>query len=344
MTRAGALLAALAIAASDGSAEAAGPEPRAVASAVDRGIHALGALQRPSGGFDLCYDTTAPTCDPESTSFVPALVAASLRDTERPEARRIADRAQRFVAAQREADGWWRFWAADDPRHDQAPTDTDDTACAAGLLPTRDGAVSWEALKRVRAKDESFPTWSRPQSLLPAHRRYVDKLLGQGLGRRTADGNDVDCAVNANVLWMAARQGLDFRSLCDGLNRQVSEDTLGRCSLYYVRPGYVSYFFARAYGAGAHCLEPSRRALTQALLAGRKPKDDELATASVLAALQWLKYQGPEIEEAAESLLASQRSDGSWPARAFIRAAHGSPAVTTAIAVQALARYTPAAR
>ena len=179
----------------------------------------------------------------------------------------------------------------------------------------------------------------------PLHRNNINRLLGKGLGEATADGNDIDCGVNANVLWYAALEGRELPVVCQYLVGAVRDRDIPRCSLYYLGTPHVAYLVARAYSAGARCLSSAIEPLRQIILATQLADGsfgDDLDTAAAVAALVRLNDEGDSVGRGVRALVQRQRPDGSWRAGGFIWPFHGSEVLTTAIALDGLVRYREA--
>jgi hypothetical protein len=77
--------------------------------------------------------------------------------------------------------------------------------------------------------------------------------------------NDVDCVVNANVLQSLARHGNadgeSSQSACRYIEKAIDKGLSKRCGFYYPSPYYLHYSVAKAFEAGASCLEGSARKL-----------------------------------------------------------------------------------
>lgn len=323
------------------SGKSAAPSP--TSAAAERAVQFLLKRQLPSGGFSLCWNFDAPVCDPEETSLAATFVVEAVRSLPGRRARTLRQRALAFIANEQEPDGFWRFWTAADVRHQESGPDADDTACAAAVLPAsalpRD---HWQRLQSLQTPEGLFVTWKDPGALGAAHRAYRDDLLNI-LGHPAPEGNDIDCGVNANVLWYAATRQQALPEVCAYLVRAVQTGDLPRCSLYYVSAPHLDYLIARAYAAGATCLAPAIEAMRRTLLAQQQPDGswgDDLETACAAAALLRIGYRGPPIERAVALLVAHQRADGSWPACRFIAANHGAAALTTAIILEVLTRVS----
>ncbi len=158
--------------------------------------------------------------------------------------------------------------------------------------------------------------------------------------------NDIDCVVNANVLLY-----LGDSEATSGVSQYLVDTILegkeSECSAYYPDPLSLYYFLSRAYAAGARSLGPAAEPVGDRVRALRKADGsygDALSTALALCTLLNLDGSLPEMDQDFDFLLGEQSERGSWPRRALFhdRASHyGSEELTTALCVEAVARYLP---
>lgn len=259
------------------------------------------------------------------------------------------------------------------PRAFAIPTDADDTATVyAALLDHArlDGgpAVSvpferffadWRDLGQVVRRNQG--PW------LPAESGAYLTWLAYDGAATTARCNDVDPVVNANVLYVLGRYGrLDTPGVADAaalintcMQAGAHRTDAGQLSLYYPDNLSLHYCVTRAYAEGAvAALAPAADLLVADLLASAKWNaaghcywdrgDSSLNTALAVLALLNAGWIGPEVAGAIEHLIATQDpASGGWEAGAFFRgrfdrgqeAVWFSPALTTAMALEALCRY-----
>ena len=157
--------------------------------------------------------------------------------------------------------------------------------------------------------------------------------------------NEVDCAVNANVL--SYLQENDTK-VCDYINKQVMLGS--NCGVFYTRPD-AYYLIARAYASGISCLKPSMTRVTNYTLALFNLKNGSVdnspfKTAIALNTLLASGYRGEVLKQAKEYLLKTQSTTtGAWPAEDFWisppRGRSSSSALTTSIVLKALSALNP---
>jgi hypothetical protein len=283
--------------------------PRSIAEAVTDGLAALARMQTREGYFPL-YTGTAGSmwtrCDPIfSTAYIMMGIGRLLP------AQHIAH-AVDYIANSRRSDGLWHY----DPALD-IPPDADATACALAAL-ARDGrradiADGADLLRAFwRSEGGPFRTW-----------------WGEGAWSRTDRDDPV---VNCHVLYALRLLGVPATDV-----ERAAVAALVRRSVngprYYGSPGAVALACRRA-GIGPEDWPP---------IVAAPPKDG-------LGLLQWFTATGRQREEIVPLLLRLQRPDGSWPIATWVTGAGapppiwGSPAITTALTLEALLAQRGGAR
>lgn len=328
-------------------------------AAIARAVAFLRQAQLPSGELPV-YATTDPTlaerAELDPSIFPTALAAQCLLFA--PEAAPIAARALDFLLAERDGDGLWRHWTREHPHYASLPPDLDDTSCAsAALARVGRGAPDNSALLLAnRARDGRFFTWVVPRPrwtgarhlrLVLAQLRHLPTLV-MFFRLTSAKPYDIDACVNANTLRYLGRfPGEEavvawlLQVLHDGGERQ--------CDKWYENPFVVRYFLSRALAGRA----PEARELVLARTAEEAPANALEQSLAASSLMDW----GADASFLVEALLAGQAADGSWPRAALYHGGRarlrgggfaephpdtprwGSEAITTAFAVEALARW-----
>src|SRR5262249_44211376 len=144
-----------------------GPEvglPTRIAAASQRGVAFLAATQRDSGEFPTeHWYTTEPGTPPKpvTTVFTASQILYSLAAGERsPDVKRMIGRTTRYLGAEREPPGVWRYYGKAAAR--MISPDIDDTAMGWAALARHGTAIERGALDAMRAsRDRSglFTTW-----------------------------------------------------------------------------------------------------------------------------------------------------------------------------------------
>ena len=318
---------------------------QAIHWAIERGVGNLASIQRDSGTFP-AYSCSGPDlqqCRLEHAPSFDTFILYALRSVKDRRVPVIADKALKALEAEMEGQGWWRFWARGDPEHHECGPDLDDTACASAVLLSygRKPPENVDDLLRYRDATGAFFTWQDPALFSKTIRTLVDKLkVARNIPR--VDANDLDCAVNADILLYLTLRGRQSPDACAYVNERIRARDVPRCSLYYPSPMHVFYLVTRAYQAGATCLAPSVATIRPWLLELQRPDGswgDDLETACAGAALLQMGEQSEAVDRGVAAIVARQQADGSWRRSRFIELYHSSEALATAISLEALGRY-----
>jgi hypothetical protein len=259
----------------------------------------------------------AYACSVYTTTFV---MHALHRFAAWPKVARTLELAAKHLRAERNLDGSWSYEGRATRR---VPPDLDDTACAAAALCLR-GERPGLGFFRLLWENESAPggpyfTWVGVNS------------GGHLLARQT------DALVNVNVLLCAALAGQALPGVVAYLGECCGRD-LAEASVFCLRPDLLVYCLARACADGpVPTLAPTLRVALAQLPAAADPFGLACrATALVVAG------EGAAAVPLLEALLDTQSADGAWPVAAAYSGyppyLDGSPALTTALALDALGR------
>jgi hypothetical protein len=330
-----------------------------VEGTLARALAFLEVAQLPSGEFPV-YATTDPAmrerCELDPSIFPTAIAAQCLAFC--PEAEPLAAHARRFLLAEMDEHGLWRHWTHDHPHYRTLPPDLDDTSCASAALAASSQRIppNRDLLLANRARDGRFLTWlvPRPRWTGARHMRLVLRQLRHlptlimFFRLTSAKPGDVDACVNANSLHYLGRFDGD-EAVVAWLLSVLRAGAERQCDKWYENPFVIRYFLSRALAARS---AEARNLLVQRTLAEPPANDLEQA----LSACTLLDC-GEDATAPVEALLAAQAADGSWRraalyhgGRARLRAGGfaephpdtprwGSEAITTAFAVEVLARW-----
>ncbi|HTB48771.1 MAG TPA: hypothetical protein VK712_01675 [Verrucomicrobiae bacterium] len=294
----------------------------------------LARQQSRDGGFDgQASSTMRPfqAVRQHPTIFFTSLILACLEDVEGSE--KIAQQAVRFLQHQQSPLVSWNYWqrgsalAASHPY----PDDLDDTACALlGLTAHDPRLVDGTVLAHLAtllitnevATGGPYRTW------------LVEPVLQSKWG-------DVDIAVNANIGGLLARHDVRLAGLEAYIDERLASNQLG--SPYYVGNTPIVYFLARWYRGPQQA--KLRRLVTVGLRQSTTAHSLELAL--LLSAGCNLKLPVTLLRNARQRLLALAETDH-WPAEALyvdpviggVQYYAGSAALTTAFALEALAKFS----
>ena len=117
------------------------------------------------------------------------------------------------------------------------------------------------------------------------------------------------------------------------------------CSKYYPDPLAFYYMLSRACCSGVTSLRETRGAVLERVIAAQLDRGSfETALAAALAACSLLNFNhvSTPLPGAIAYIIGAQRADGSWPkSPLYLGPApyYGSEELTTALCVEALARY-----
>ncbi len=326
---------------------------------LTRAVAFLEAVQLPSGELPV-YASTDPTLmtgealDP--SIFPSALAAWSLSFC--PAAAGVRDRICAFLEAEMLPHGLWRHWPRSHPHHASLPPDLDDSSCAALAMAKAGRAVpaNRDLLLANSNGNGLFFTWLSPRLRWsgPRHMAVVAQQLAHAptllmfFRKTSAKPHDVDAVVNANALYHLGRFDRD-QAVVAFLTAILREGRERQCDKWYDQPFVIWYFLARALAGRSD----EACALLSAKLASAEP-ENALQLALALCASGSLGERPDEGRIA--RLIALQADDGSWPRAAFYHGGRrrrreggfddphpdtprwGSEALTTAFAVEALAR------
>jgi hypothetical protein len=333
-----------------------------VEEAIGRAIAYLERAQLPSGELPV-YATTDPTlalrAELDPSIFPTALAAHCLSFC--PEAAPIAARAHQFLLGEMSANGLWRHWTRDHPHFASLPPDLDDTSCASAAL-TRAGHTvpdNRALLLANRDRRGRFLTWIVPRPawtglrhlrvVLPQLRHLP--TLAMFFRLTSAKPRDVDACVNASTIHYLGRFPGD-EAVIEFLLDVLRQGRERQCDKWYENPFVVRYFLSRALAGKA----PEAGPLIADRTAAEAPASSLEHALAACTLLDWGKDASSHIE----ALLAEQAPDGSWLRAALYHGGRtrlrsggfaqphpdtprwGSEAITTAFAVEALARWRSA--
>jgi hypothetical protein len=303
--------------------------------AIKRGLEFLAANQRETGGFATYRWTTdnSQRTKQIDTSFTVSQVLYSVTfcgDT--TISRGIKERAASYLITQREPPGVWRYYGK--TGRDRISPDVDTTAMAWAAL-ARSGysipATAFKAIRDNRNEAGLFNTW------------IGDPSTWIGI-----DSRDIDVVVNLNALLFFGLAHENIAAVCNYALAQAKSERFRRGSVNYSSPLAFTHAFSRAYAdGGVRCLEnavPKIRDATLSLQQSNGGWGDDLETAFGALTLLNVGFRGEPLERGINVILSRQTSDGGWALTPAYRAAvshlrYGSRSITTAVCLEALAKY-----
>lgn len=329
---------------------------------IERGLDFLRRSQLPSGEFRCLMSTDnamEKDCVEDSSPFPTALVAYSLGFADEGEAGGMLEKCVRFFLAEMEGPGLWRYWTKRHQYHSIIPPDLDDVACVSLVLRRR--GVDFPSNERLvfanRDPRGLFYTWMTPRWPMPALASYWLVTLRQWLKPfksyyfwklNESERNDVDCVVNANVLFYLGEEPRT-RAVVDYLLEVFRRGEESCCDKWHLNPFTFQYVVSRNFEAGVAALGPMREEAVRRIVAAARPDgsigDNCLETALAACALLSWGSRPPELERAVVFLLEAQREGDDWPRAALYYGGPkkyygwGSEELTTGFCLEALLRY-----
>ncbi len=153
--------------------------------------------------------------------------------------------------------------------------------------------------------------------------------------------------MNALLLFGLAHENVD--PVCRYVRAEIDNNHFQRGTVYYRSPLMFTHAFSRAYREGnVACLGPAAgqiRAATLSLQNADGSWGNDLETAFGALTLLNLDDRGEALDRAIKVLLGRQANDGSWALAPAYRGAvqplnYGARALTTAVVVEVLAKYS----
>jgi hypothetical protein len=331
-------------------------------ASIERGLEFLHGSQLPTGEFKV-YMSTDLTLEKDSfadsSPFPAALIAHSLGFSDSLKAKSMLDKATRFLLAEMEGNGLWRYWTKQHQSHSVIPPDLDDIACISALL-RRHGIAFPENLELIlanRNRQGLFYTWMTPRWPLPLNFAYWQVVFRRWLNpvknyyfwqQGEPSPHDVDCVVNANVLYYVG-ESAETQAVIDYLIDMVRRRQEDCCDKWYLNRFAFYYTVSRNFHAGIQAFAAVRddtvREIGEAANEDGSIGKNALDTAMAICAFHNWKSSHPALVRAVRFLINTQRSNGEWPRIAFYYGgpnkyyAWGSEEVTTGFCLEALLRF-----
>lgn len=305
---------------------------------TDRGLDYIAKIQQPDGSFISFSSPSKQPFMPTNTyvtTFAQSIMLSALAHIKNDSALRVRHRLADWLLKQHGPLWSFNYWPREHELSKQLPypDDLDDTFCALmALFQHNPGLIDATCLGHVAklliatetAPGGPYRTWLVPPSSAAVWR-------------------DVDVAVNSNIAGFLQSVAGPLPNVTAFMEHAISAEKL--TSPYYPSPYPVAYYVARAYRG------PGQGQLAKQLLdlARQGFWETPLQTALAVSALVQLG-RADACEAALAYLRSSQRSDGSWPAEAFCldpaqngrQFYNGSPALTTSLVLEAIARMEQA--
>ena len=156
--------------------------------------------------------------------------------------------------------------------------------------------------------------------------------------------DNIDCVVNANALLYLGESD-QTQSVTNYLIRIITSQIENKSSIYIPNPLVIYYLVSRTYLNSVPSLIVIKELILTRIIAKQKASGNwgsNLETALAICTMLNFNYYGPEVKQGIQHLLNTQNPDSSWSRfPMFLGPApyYGSEELTTALAVEALARY-----
>jgi hypothetical protein len=292
----------------------------------------------------------AADCRDDGSPFVTSLVLYALGFLEHPAAREMTDKGLDFLLAEMEGPGLWRYWSTRNPQHGALQPDLDVICCASHVLQQNGRAFPSNRAILLASRNEAglFYTYVAPRPGTPPElqREMGRQVSAESLLKLAAAGmlHEVDPVVNVNVA-LYLGESAHTRAAVEWLIEVVEGNQETGCSKYYRDPLALYYMLSRAYHSGITSLGVTRAAVRDRAIAAlddRGTSVTPLAAALAACSLLNVGHRSDPLPETVVTLARMQGPDGSWPRSALYLGPapyYGSEALTTALCVEALARY-----
>ncbi len=262
---------------------------------ITAGLTFLLERQHFSGGFDV---QLGPHRDLRNSQHLPcvfetAYLANILHGLNaRSDAEQIVKNARKFLLAERESSGTWRYFL----RGSLIPEEVDTIACALMVLePDPQDDVVIKKILRNREVENGVLTWLLDPQQSPSVR------------------NGVDISVNANVYTLLKLRSIEDEGIRNCLMEALSSRAYRQGSTYYPSPFFFLYAMAKIPG---ECNQWTMECLHQEVQDTLKhhPPQDLLEVAQACITLSLTKGKSPQVKPLLDRILVEQQTDGGWAA------------------------------
>ncbi len=302
-------------------------------TAIQTGLTYLAQAQRPSGEFATYYsadrtDLVGAEACPKSVYITTFIMHALSCLPPNPLIDQILQPAAAFLLGEQEDNGAWNYIGRG--KH-QVPDDLDDTCCVVAAL-----------CQMGHRPDFLFYGLLWQNEVAPGGPYYT------WLGINNDPGDypfirEIDALVNANILFCAGLLDLLLAGAAAYLCRVIETETYQAENVYCLSPHFLIYAISRAYRDGnVTDLAPAMPAMQNYILTKVPPPQTEPVAfylACLAVALLNLDAPQPLVDPYLAALLTHQQPDGCWPTWAAYVRYNGAPALTTALALEALGKY-----
>ncbi|MDD4563542.1 MAG: hypothetical protein PHF09_01535 [Candidatus Nanoarchaeia archaeon] len=290
-------------------------------NSIKLGIDFLHNTQLENGEFktESCFEKKMINCYYDSSPFVTTFVLYSINEINNPKVQEIKEKALNFLLNEQE-NGLWSYWTK--KNENKLYFDLDDTSCSSFIL--KQNNISFQ---------ENIPLIKNNKNNESLYYTWIDPIRFE---------NDIDCAVNVNVLLYLQEND---PAVCSYINNAINNDKT--CSVYYPDKLTLYYLVSRAYKNNITCLNQTKEKIISEILSNYKQKktfENSLQTALIINTLMNFGYNDKKIlETLIGDLIKNQNKNGSWKKSSFYiqpqSINYGSEELTTAISIEALNNY-----
>ena len=332
-----------------------------IETSVERAIEFLRRSQLPSGEFKSYRSTDAEMsrdCEFDSSPFPTAMIAYCLSFHDSPVVRQMLDSVARFFLFEMEGAGVWRYWTRQHQYHRNIPPDLDDIVYISSFL--RQQEIDFPDNEKLvlanRNERGLFYTWLVPRMISTLETSYWRVVLREALKPvslyyfwklNESSPNDIDCVVNANVLFYLGERA-ETEPIIEYLIEIVRENREDCCDKWHLNRFTFYYALSRNYLAGVKAFEAVRETVINRILATAQNDgsfgNNMLETALAVCALLNLDHKSNQLYKAVRALLNAQQKSGAWqiaplyyggPKKYF---GWGSEELTTGFCIEAITR------
>jgi len=296
-----------------------------IINSINKAVNFLYENQAECGEFKslACRDKQMEVCRVDSTPFVTTFILYSIKDLNNKKIEIMAEKAIKFLLSKQKPGGVWSYYPT-------LTADFDDISCVSAILTIYDHDFddNMRLYEEFRNEEGVVYTWLRS----PA-------------------GNEIDCEVNSNVLFYFGLKHIEDMNICNYIVQEIMKENYDCCIYCEKRrskKNYLPLFYviSRAYKHGNQCLGRLTKHIIQKTLKIKREDGsfgNDLDTALALNILLNFNYHGERANSGMRQLLQRQRSNGSWNKNVFYLGPatyYGSEELTTAIAIEALQKYS----
>ena len=336
--------------------------PNAIDAAINKGLDYLTQHQYPNGEFCSYVapdDEMQEWCVTDSTVFFTSLIGTCLLPLSKTSvAEKMLSKVTDYLQYQMAAGGVWNFFSIINPMQRIVPYDVDSLAFASSFMQARGiqfpERSNKELLLANRNRGGLFYTWFVLHPKVHTNKilwrlalRGFRKPFG-GILFLSRNGEDVDLGVNASVLSYLGNIP-EAAPVVTALIKMINEGKEENSDKWYLNPFTIYYLISRAYSRGVIQLKPLVAPIIERVLAtvtaeGQLGKSI-FDTAIGVTALINFGVKPQELNRSINFLIEKQGSHGEWPRWLFFYVnpkrgyGWGSEELTTALGIEALARY-----